>query len=254
MSVSRPVLIGIAGPSASGKSTVAEKAQQKFGDECLVLSADRYYKSLDLPTVAERAAPSKDIPEAIDFDLLVKHVNQLLLRETIDAPLYSFGSHKRYLRTQKIDPAEVKFIIVESILVFCHDDLVNLFDKKIFVNTDPDVCLARRILRDINERQRQADGVIKQYMETVRPALMDHILPSIKHADLVITNNETVLNPRDAEIDMDSVYDLINKPVVPGTASNTGMFSSFGYDPRIAHPASLSQVPVYTVGGFKRGK
>jgi uridine kinase len=231
------LFIGIAGPSAAGKSTVAEKIQHAYGkNRCLILSADRYYKHFPNLPPAKRAATNKDIPQIIDFDLLIAHVKKLKAGEAIDAPRYDFETHLRLPETDRFDPTKgATIIIVESILTLSNSDLVALFDKKIYVHASKDICLARRVLRDIEERGREAVGVIKQYLSTVRPALLKYIKPGKKIADLVIKNDK-----KKDDIDMQKVFALIGLPTIVRSVSCSSFFA-FG---DLAKNISLNDIPV----------
>lgn len=178
-------IIGIAGASAAGKSTLAKKLSTHYG--CSVISADNYYKDLSHIPPAER---NYDHPDSIDFDLMVAHLQMLQQGQSVDMPVYNFTSHSREKdKTIHIEPAS--HIIVEGILVLAHENLRKQFALKLFVKTDEGTCLLRRINRDIAERGRTLDSVIQQYEKTVRPMYEKFIEPSIVSADLIIQNDNS---------------------------------------------------------------
>jgi uridine kinase len=180
-----PVVIGIAGGTGSGKTTVANVILQRVGaDKIALLPHDAYYKDLqDLPR-AQRDMVNFDHPDSLETDLLVRHIGQLRQWEPVEIPIYDFTTHSRTQRTQRIDPQPV--ILVEGILIFHEPALRELFDVKIFVDTDPDIRFIRRLQRDILERGRTVDSVIHQYQTTVRPMHLEFVEPSKRHADVII--------------------------------------------------------------------
>jgi uridine kinase len=180
-----PIVIGIAGGTGSGKTTVANVILTRVGAERIALLAhDAYYRDLqDLPR-AQRETINFDHPDSLETELLVRHLEALRRWQPIEVPIYDFTSHARTSRTQRIEPQPV--ILVEGILVFAEAALRRLFDVKIFVDTDPDVRFIRRLQRDIDERGRTLASVIQQYQTTVRPMHLEFVEPSKRYADVII--------------------------------------------------------------------
>ena len=178
------LVIGIAGGSGSGKTTLMKRLVEQFGDNVSVLSHDNYYKRHDELTFEERAKLNYDEPEALDTSLLVYQLDQLRHGMSIDCPVYDFTLHNRSNETIHVEPRKV--IIVEGIMIFVDPDLRALMDIKIFVDTDADIRLCRRIKRDVTKRGRSLDSVIAQYKETVKPMHEMYVEPSKKFADLVV--------------------------------------------------------------------
>ena len=182
---SRPLVVGIAGGTGSGKTTVAEKIAGAIGHENLArLDQDSYYRDLGHLSGAERRQHNFDHPDALEFALLAEHVGQLKARKPVDKPVYSFHTSTRTGECQRIEPAEV--IIVEGILVLWDEGLRETMDIKVFVDTDDDIRLVRRLLRDIRERGRTLERVIDQYMDTVRPSHLTFVEPTKRYADIII--------------------------------------------------------------------
>ncbi len=180
-----PVVIGIAGGTGSGKTTIANVIQSRVGTQHIAyLPHDAYYKDLiDLP-VAQREMINFDHPDSLDTDLLIEHIKQLKVWKSIDLPVYDFKTHTRTPRVLTVQPQSV--IIVEGILIFVEQALRDEFDVKIFVDTDPDIRFIRRLQRDIAERGRTTDSVIQQYLNTVRPMHLEFVDPSKRSADVII--------------------------------------------------------------------
>ena len=178
------ILIGIAGGTGSGKSTLARLLKEYFGDELTVISHDNYYKRQVGKTYEERAAVNYDHPDAFETELLVEHLKKLRRGEAVDCPVYSFVDHNRTDEVVRIAPSKV--VIVEGILIFCDPALRDLFDIKIFVDTDADVRILRRIMRDVKERGRTIDSVVEQYLTTVKPMHEQFIEPSKRYADIIV--------------------------------------------------------------------
>jgi uridine kinase len=180
-----PLVIGIAGGSGSGKTTVAQEILNRVGPERIAyLPHDAYYKDLSgLPPV-QRAEVNFDHPNSLDNDLLISHVEQLKAHKPAKLPVYDFSTHSRTSQTLLIAPRNV--IIVEGILIFAEPELRRLFDVKIFVDTDSDLRFIRRLQRDISERGRTTESVIHQYLKTVRPMHLDFVEPSKRYADIII--------------------------------------------------------------------
>ena len=162
------LIIGSAGGSGSGKTTLAYRLKERFGeDEVRLISHDSYYKRHDELPFAERCKLNYDHPDAFDNDLLIQHLKELKAGRAIDCPVYDYADHNRSSEVQHIEPAPV--LIVEGILPLAEPELCSLFDYKIYVDTDADERILRRILRDVKERGRSLDSVIAQYRATVKP-------------------------------------------------------------------------------------
>lgn len=180
-----PLVIGIAGGSGSGKTTVAQEILQRVGpDRIAYIQHDSYYKDLTGLPPAQRAEVNFDHPNSLETELLISHVEQLRRGQKIDVPIYDFSKHSRTEETFKVNPRGV--IIVEGILIFVESALRSLFDVKLFVDTDADIRLIRRLQRDITERGRTVESVIKQYQSTVRPMHLEFVEPSKRYADVII--------------------------------------------------------------------
>ncbi len=180
-----PLLLGIAGGSGSGKSTVARGLLQRVGTERIAfLPHDAYYKDLSQLPAAQRAQINFDHPDSLETDLLIEHVRALKAGRAIDLPVYDFTTDRRTSQRIRIEPQPV--IIVEGILIFAEPALRQLFDVKIFVDTDADIRLIRRLQRDMTERGRSAESVIQQYLATVRPMHLEFVEPSKRYADVIV--------------------------------------------------------------------
>ena len=178
------LVIGIAGGTGSGKTTLMKNLITKYGEHITVLSHDNYYKRHDEMTYEERCQLNYDEPDALETDLMAMHLDKLRKGEAIDCPVYDFTVHNRSNDTIHIVPKKV--IIVEGILIFENQPLRELMDIRIFVDTDADVRLCRRIKRDVNKRGRTLESVLTQYQETVKPMHERYVEPSKKFADLVV--------------------------------------------------------------------
>ncbi len=179
-----PIVIGIAGGTGSGKSTIIRKIKEEFNDAVTVLSHDYYYKAHDDLTYEERTKLNYDHPDAFDTDLMVEHIKALKRGEFVERPSYDFSAHNRRKETVTVVPSKV--IIVEGILIFENRQLLDMFDIKVFVDTDADVRIIRRILRDVKERGRTLESVINQYLTTVKLMHEQFVEPSKKNADIII--------------------------------------------------------------------
>ena len=181
----RPVVIGITGGSCSGKTSVTRAIYEVFREHSVVvIEQDYYYKDQSHMTFEERLETNYDHPLAFDTDLLIEHINKLLNREPIEKPVYDYVQHTRADEVIHVEPKDV--IIVEGILVLEDERLRELMDIKLFVDTDPDLRIIRRIQRDIQERGRTADSVIEQYLTAVRPMHNMFIEPTKRYADVII--------------------------------------------------------------------
>ena len=185
MAVKRPVVIGIAGGSCSGKTSVTRAIYDVFRDHSVVvIEQDFYYKDQSHLTFEERLGTNYDHPLAFDNDLLIEHLKKLLVRQPIEKPVYDYVQHTRAQEVIHVEPVDV--IILEGILVLEDADLRDLMDIKLFVDTDSDLRIIRRIMRDIKERGRTTDSVIEQYLSAVRPMHNLFIEPTKRYADIII--------------------------------------------------------------------
>ena len=178
------LVIGIAGGSGSGKTTLMKRLVEQFGDDVTVVSHDNYYRRHDELTYEERSQINYDEPAALETDLMAYHLDCLRQGQAIDCPVYDYAAHNRSDETIRIEPRKV--IIVEGIMIFENEALRNLMDIRIFVDTDADVRLCRRIKRDVNKRGRTLESVLTQYQETVKPMHEQYVEPSKKYANLVV--------------------------------------------------------------------
>jgi len=182
------LIIGIAGGTGSGKTTVVDQIMNELpSDEVCVISQDSYYKATDNLTYEERTKINFDHPRAIDFDLLIQHISELKAGKVIEQPIYSFVTHNRTKDTIKTHPRKV--VVVEGILIFNSEKLRNLFDIKVFVHADADERLIRRMRRDIKERGRDIDEVLNRYQDTLKPMHQQFIEPTKNFADIIIPND-----------------------------------------------------------------
>ena len=178
------ILIGVAGGSGSGKSTLIDRIKQELGDQITVICHDSYYKKQEGRTYEERSKVNYDHPDAFETELLIEHIKQLKAGKEIEQPIYDYTIHNRSDEVLTVKPTKV--IIVDGILIFENKELRDMFDIKVFVDTDADVRIVRRILRDVNERKRSLESVITQYLTTVKPMHEQFIEPSKKYADIII--------------------------------------------------------------------
>lgn len=178
------IVIGIAGGTGSGKSTMIRKIKEEFSDEITILSHDFYYKQHNDIPFEERKKLNYDHPNAFDTDLMIDHIKALKEWRSIERPVYDFTIHNRVDETVTVKPAKV--IIVEGILIFENKELLDMFDIKVFIDTDADVRIIRRILRDVRERGRTLDSVVNQYLTTVKLMHEQFVEPSKKNADIII--------------------------------------------------------------------
>ena len=180
-----PLVIGIAGGSGSGKTTVAQQILQRVGpSQIAFLQHDSYYKELTGLPPAQRAEVNFDHPDSLETELLIRHIESLRDGKPVEVPIYDFSTDSRTADTFTVQPRRV--ILVEGILIFVKSELRNLFDIKIFVYTDSDLRFIRRLQRDITERGRTTEAVIKQYQTTVRPMHLEFVEPSKRYADVII--------------------------------------------------------------------
>ena len=186
-----PMLIGIAGGTGSGKSTFADRLLALFPNEITLISYDNYYKPQDHLEFEERTKTNYDCPDALDTDLLVKHLRQLQNGDAVDVPNYDFKLHTRKAEMTRLEPSPI--IIVDGILTFHDERLREMFDIKIFTDADADERILRRLRRDVNERGRDIDGVINQYLGTVKPMHGIYVEPTKKYADIIINGGRNAV-------------------------------------------------------------
>jgi len=183
--MTRPVIIGLAGGSGSGKSTILRRLLDELGPEHVsVLEHDAYYKDLGGIPFEDRLRVNYDHPDSLETPLLVSHIEQLLAGQAVNKPVYDFSNHTRAGETQRIEPTPI--IIVEGILVLAEPELTKQMDIRLFVDTDDDIRLIRRIRRDMVERGRSLESILEQYESTVRPMHIEFVEPSKRQADVII--------------------------------------------------------------------
>jgi len=183
--MNKGILIGIAGASGSGKTLVANTIMERLGSEKVVLiQEDSYYRDLSDIPFDDRTGRNFDHPDAFDHELLHKHMQQLLDGQSISHPVYDFKTHSRLKDSETVGPHSI--VILEGILILSESKLRDEMDIKVYIDTAPDICFIRRLKRDIEERARTVDSVIKQYTETVRPMYFQFVEPSKRHADIII--------------------------------------------------------------------
>jgi uridine kinase len=183
--MTKPFLLGVAGGSGSGKTTVAERLAALIGGTDLaLLRLDAYYRDRNHLPFEERAADNYDHPDAFDWPLLLDHVRALQDGLPVQVPVYDFATYQRLPDRQTVAPARI--VVVEGILVLYEPELRELFDLRVFVDTDADVRFIRRLERDVAERERSAESVIEQYLATVRPSHLQFIEPSKRYADVIV--------------------------------------------------------------------
>ena len=180
-----PFVLGVAGGSGSGKTTVVARVRDIAGPDGVVhLAMDNYYKDLSHLPFEERVKTNYDHPDAYDLELLVDHLDRLMRGEAVEMPQYSFVEHVRLGETRRVEPAPV--VAVEGILALYFEELRKRMDLKVYVDTDPDVRFIRRLERDVRERGRSVDSVIAQYLGSVRPMHLAFVEPSKRYADLIV--------------------------------------------------------------------
>jgi len=181
----RPVTIGVAGGTGSGKTTVSNQILERVGHKHIAyLPHDAYYKEFGDLTPEERAEVNFDHPDSLDTELMIQHVEQLQGGQSVEIPIYDFTTDKRKPETESVGPQPI--ILVEGILIFTERRLRDLLDIKIYVDTDADIRFIRRLKRDVSERARSVDSVIDQYLSTVRPMHLKFVEPSKRYADVII--------------------------------------------------------------------
>ena len=181
----KPLIIGIAGGTGSGKTTVARKIANALPDASVAfLDMDGYYRDFSHLPMEERRKINWDHPETFDLDLFVSHLERLARGEPIDKPVYDFATHVRSPRTERITSADV--VVVDGILLFADERVRALCDVKVFVDADPDIRLVRRIQRDMSERDRPLEEILQQYLTTVRPMHQQFVEPGKRYADIIV--------------------------------------------------------------------
>ena len=206
MAMNSVYVIGIAGGSGSGKSTFAARLIQAFPDSVALVSCDNYYRAHDDIPLEERRRLNYDAPEALEFDLMVSHLQALKRGEAVDCPVYDFALHNRSDKVMRIDPKPV--ILVDGILILSDPALRETFDLRIYVEADADERILRRARRDMEVRGRKIDDIMEQYLNTVKPMHETHVEPSKKHADLILNGG---MNPVALEIVAGRVRDFLDK-------------------------------------------
>lgn len=202
--MTKPLIIGVAGGSGSGKTTVVNTISKTLGaNKHLLLQHDSYYRDLKHLPFEERIKQNFDHPASLETELLIRHINALSEGYPIEVPQYDFAKHIRKEQTTSVTPKEV--ILVDGILIFSEPELLELMDVKIFVDTDDDIRLLRRLKRDISERGRSVENVMEQYQKFVRPMHLEFVQPSKRYADVII--------PRGGKnkVALDMVLALINE-------------------------------------------
>jgi uridine kinase len=180
-----PFVIGVAGGTGSGKTTVSRRIQEAVSiNHIAYIQHDNYYRDQSELSLEQRARTNYDHPNSLETELLVQQLLALQAGQAVDMPLYDFSLHTRSTQTQRVEPAPV--ILVEGILIFVEKELRELMDVRIFVDTDADIRFIRRLRRDMNERSRSLDSVVQQYMGTVRPMHMEFVEPSKRYADVIV--------------------------------------------------------------------
>jgi uridine kinase len=203
-----PVIVGIAGGSASGKTTLAKRIIEILGEDHIsFIGHDSYYKNLDHLSMEDRAKNNFDHPDSLDTALLIKHLQLLKAGKTIQVPTYDFNTHTRTMVSTTIEPRKV--ILVDGILIFAESELVQLMDLKIFVDTDDDIRLIRRIQRDTIERGRTTESIIEQYLRTVRPMHDLYVEPSKRKADIILPAGDGI-PPAALEMCISRLREIIN--------------------------------------------
>lgn len=185
MANARPIVFGVAGGTASGKTTVARNVLKAVGaSQVAYVPHDAYYRDMSYLPLSDRARLNYDHPESLETELLIEHIKQLLEYRPVRIPVYDFTDHRRTEQTKLVEPSPI--ILIDGILIFTNDPLRKLMDIKIYVDTDADVRFIRRLERDMNERGRSLESIIKQYMETVRVMHLEFVEPSKRYADVII--------------------------------------------------------------------
>ncbi len=197
-------MIGIAGGTGAGKTTVAEEVADRIGEDAAIVPLDNYYRDRSDLSLEERQDINYDHPDAFEWDLLVDDLDALAGGDPVEMPQYDFSVHNRTGETERVEPASV--IIVEGILALHHDRVRELLDLQVYVETDADERILRRIQRDVVDRGRDLEGVIRQYRETVKPMHRSFVEPTRRHADVIIPEG---MNPRAVDLVVERVRSAI---------------------------------------------
>jgi uridine kinase len=214
----KPLIIGVAGGTASGKTTIANAIMASINHpQMVMIEHDAYYRDMSHIPLAERAKINFDHPDALETDLMVRHLRELIAGRPVEMPVYDFAAHTRLPRGIVKRPAKV--IVIEGILIFCEQALRDLMDVKIFVDTDSDLRFIRRVKRDIQERQRSLDSVIGQYLATVRPMHIAFVEPSRKYADIIIPEGH---NPVSTSLVVTMIRQRLRRAAPGGPPAPTG--------------------------------
>ncbi|MES2219077.1 MAG: uridine-cytidine kinase [Pseudomonadota bacterium] len=221
--------IGIAGASGSGKGEVSKKIEEKLGARCLTISMDWFYKHFPEKSEKERAAANYDIPDSLDWNLLLEKISELKAgKELVELPGYEFATHLRKDVTTKVNPADYDTVIIDGILLFTNADVLKELDLKVYVHADQELCLVRRVFRDVEERGRDALDVLNQYLKYVRPAFYQYILPTRTLPGVIEVSN----NLRLEDIIMTNVFEAIDNllnvavNVIVAAAASTVTYAS----------------------------
>ena len=201
----KPIIIGIAGGTASGKTTLAKRIKEELKDDVIILSHDFYYKSLTNITKEEREKRNYDCPEAYETDLMIMQIKELIDGKTIQRPIYSYIERLREKETITVKPAPI--IVIEGILILENEELNNLIDIKVFVDTDADIRLTRLIKRDADERGLSLEYIINKYKDTLKPMHEKYVEPCKKRANIVISGNNINIG---SKVLIDAIKNRIN--------------------------------------------
>ena len=193
------MVIGIAGGTGSGKTTITNQIKERLGSEVTVVTHDNYYRAHHEMTYEERTLLNYDHPDAYETELLVEHLAALKRGEAVEVPVYDFSIYDRTDKTTTVEPSRV--IIVEGIVIFAHPALRDLLDVKVYVDCDADVRILRRLMRDVKERGRSLDSVVNQYLSTVKPMHEAFVEPSKRYADVIIPTGGQNLVTLDMPVD-----------------------------------------------------
>ena len=188
----KPYMIGVAGPSCSGKTVLAKELKRRLSAETIVIGMDSYYRDLSALDPADREKHNFDAPESLDWELLTAQMQSLAQGIEIEKPVYGFSTHTRTDRTEKLVPRE--FVVIEGLFALYNGEVRKLLGTKVFIEAGDEVCLERRIERDMRERRRTRESVIAQYDGTVRPMYLRHVYPTSSHADIIVSGEDALKN------------------------------------------------------------
>lgn len=186
--VTSPIMVGIAGGTDSGKTTLCNRAAEEIGQDVTILGHDSYYKDLSHLPIKKRAENNFDHPDAFDNDLFYGHLSNLKQGKPVEVPEYDFITHTRTVRVKRLQPGRV--IFAEGVMLFTDSRITEQLDYRVYLYVDPDIRFIRRLKRDIEERARSIDSVIEQYLATVKPMHDKYVAPSKKYADLVVSGKD----------------------------------------------------------------